>query len=131
MLIGWFIACLLTAYEHRLRKEADKNRGELVNRWIQYTLLVVVAMFLFVLEKNLDAVSGIVTGTGIILFFGVIFLGDIKQSRKNWRAKYKPLADLTLFDKFIEVLENKIIPDSCKIEPLEEDEDDIDNAEMK
>ena len=122
--MGWFIACLFAAYEQRLRKQADKNRGELLNRWIMYTLLVVAAMFLFVLEKNLGAISGIITGSGIILFYGVMFLGDVKQCRINWKAKYKPLADLSIFDRFLDTIENKWIQKACKIEPLEEDEDE-------
>lgn len=99
MLLGWILACALAVYEQRLRKDDDKDWRELFNKWIFYTLLVASVAFLFVLEKMLDAVSGVIVGSGVVLFFGVMFWGDIEKIRKNWKAKYKPLADLSRLDR--------------------------------
>lgn len=124
MLFGWLITCALAVYEQRLRKDSDKDWSELFNKWIFYTLLVASVAFLFVLEKMLDAVSGVIVGSGVVLFFGVMFWGEVKKIRANWKAKYKPLADLSWLDRVFDRIEKQWIQKACNIEPIEEEEDE-------
>lgn len=124
MVIGWVLICLMAIYEQRLRNKADKNLSELKDKFRFYTLLVVLVAFLFVLTKMLDAWSGTIVGSGVVMFFGIMFLGDVAKCRRNWKAKYKPLADLSSLDRLFEAIEKKWIPNSCKIEPIDEDEEE-------